>query len=257
MTRGRILVAHNSKAVRSILRRRTLAEAPDFIIDEVESADEVVSKLKSGVFDIVICDEMLTGSLTSDGIGALRSQCSLADIGYIFVVSEATSMGRKAELAMSGAHAFLDAKCTASDIAAAIATVFDPRNRRQFRRVCIPGTQARIHLANTDVGADVVNLSVAGMLCDFTCPTEFSSIILPGDVALRFPPDLELQPIDGIRARMLRLHVVSHRLDQVPERIRAAWQFIHVPNDSYAQLETALSLADEEAPPESRSLMAQ
>jgi hypothetical protein len=256
VTRGRILVAHNSRAVRSILRRRALAEAPDFLIDEVESADEVVLKLKSGAFDIVICDEVLAGPLRSDWIGTLSSQRELANIGYIFLISESTSPHRKEELAKSGAHAFLDARCTASDIAAAIATVFDPRSQRQFRRVCIPGTQASIHLGSIGIGADVVNISVAGMLCDFACPSEFGAIILPCDVALRFPADCEPETIDGIRARMLRLHVVSRNADQVPERVRAAWQFTHVPTDSYTRLDTVLSLADEEAPPESRSLMA-
>jgi DNA-binding NarL/FixJ family response regulator len=253
--RGRILVAHNSKAARSILRRRTLAEAPDFIIEEVDTADELVVRVGSGVFDIVICDELLAGSVKQGWIEQIHSQNRASSIGYIFLVSEATSSNRRDELATSGVHAFLDAQCTATDIAAAITSVFDPRNRRQFRRVCIPGSQAHVRSKGIEIRADIVNISVAGMLCDFSFPSLFDPMLLTCDVALRFPAEMDPELIDGIRTRLLRMQVVSRDTSQLPERIRAAWKFVHVPGDIYERLDNALGLADEEAPPESRSLL--
>lgn len=257
MTRGRILIAHNSKAVRSIMRRRTLAEAPDFLIDEVESADEFAKRVRDGAFDVVICDEAITGSQNYDWITDLLRPGAFSNIGYVFLVSEATTGERRKRLAQFGAHAFIDAKCTGSDIASAIDEVFDPRNHRQFRRVSIPGTQAKIRVGETDIGADVVNLSVAGMLCEFTCPAQFGVIVLLADISIRFPADLEATVVDGIRGRVLRIHVATRGAEHQPERVRAAWQFIHVPNDSVSQLDAVLALADDEAPPESRSLMAE
>ncbi|HEY5960848.1 MAG TPA: hypothetical protein VIV60_30040 [Polyangiaceae bacterium] len=253
-TRARILIAHNSRAVRSIVRRRTLAEAPDFLVEEAETADEVARRVVQGAFDIVICDEALIGSADRDWPDEVRRQSSLLRLSYIFIVSEATTALRRSELSEIGSHTFLDAKCTGADIASAIATVFDPRHRRVFRRVSIPGTHARIRAGRTEMGADVVNISVAGMLCDLSCPEDFAAIIQLNDISIRFPSEYDSEIVDGMRGRMLRLQVLSRHVDHTPERIRVAWQFVDVPKDTYNRLDLIVKYADDEAPPESRSL---
>lgn len=254
MARGRILIVHNSKAVRSILRRRTLAEAPDFVVDEAQSPEAAINQLEDGTFDLVICDEVLAGLPDSDWLSKWKHRNASVEHGYIFLVSEATTIERQGKLAQFGLHAFLDAQCTAGDIAKAIAAVYDPRHRRQHRRVSIPGAQARVGLAGATVSADIVNMSVAGMLCESHCPLQFGDIVLPAEVAISLPSYLDTSPIDCIHARVLRIQVVSRNDDNRPDRIRTAWEFFHVPDDTYRRLDAVMSIADEEAPPESRAL---
>jgi DNA-binding NarL/FixJ family response regulator len=236
------------------VKRRTLAEAPEFLVEEAESSDDLEHRIVNGAFDIVICDEALIGSSERQWMGDVKRQSNFLSLGYIFIISEVTSEERREDLSQLGTHTFLDAKCTGTDIATAIATVFDPRHRRVFRRVSIPGTHARIRVGAVDLGADVINVSVAGMLCELASPDDFNSLVHLADVAIRLPVDYDSEVIDGIRARMLRFQVVTRRANHAPERIRTAWQFIDVPKDSYGRLDMIVKTADDEAPPESRSL---
>jgi hypothetical protein len=115
--------------------------------------------------------------------------------------------------------------------------------------VSIYGGRAVVRLGTIGVGADSINFSEAGMLCEFRTPDELTQILAPADVRLTFPEPVGPCEIDGIRARLLRLYVVLRGADHTPERLRAAWQFFHVPHRSLETLRLAIEDADADVEP--------
>jgi hypothetical protein len=253
MMRGRMLIAHESRAVRSILRRRTLVEVPEFLIDEVESEEQALDALKGCSFDLLLCDEALVGPTGQTWRERLRRMGCTRSVGFVYLVSEVTSEARCRELAAEGDCAFIDASSSSTDIAVAIAQVFDPRHKRTHRRVSIYGGRAIVSLGAVGIGADIINFSEAGMLCEFRTPAQLAQILAPADVRLTFPEPVGPCEIDGIRARLLRLYVVLRGTDHSPERLRAAWQFFHVPHPSLEMLRRAIENADADVEPAPQS----
>jgi hypothetical protein len=248
-----MLIAHESRAVRSILRRRALADAPEFFIDEAETEERALAALAECAFDLVLCDETLVGQPGHTWKEQLLEIGCSRTVGFVYLVSEATTETRRKELAALGACAFIDASSSGTDIAFAIASVFDPRHRREHRRVSLPGSRATIRLGSGEFQADIVNFSEAGMLCEFQTPVEFAAILQPADVRIEFPEPIGPCAINGIRARMLRIYVVSRRADQWPERLRCAWQFFNVPQSSFQQLRGVIECAVDEVEPAPQS----
>ncbi len=250
---GRMLIAHGSRAVRTILRRRALAEAPEFAIVEVESEDEALDALSDCSFDLVVCDEAMVGARGQTWADRLLAMGCSRSIGFLYVVSEATSMSRRAELLGHGTSALIDATFSSADIGAAIARVFDPRRQRERRRVAIPGSRAFIRIGSRDVSSTIVNFSESGMLCEFATPPEFAPILYPSDVSISFPEYAGSFEVRGIRARVLRIYVVTHGADSWAERLRGAWQFINVPPPAAQILRQVIEQADaeDEAAPQS------
>lgn len=248
---SRMLIAHDSRAVRSILRRRTLAEAPEFQIDEVESDEEAIQALVDCSYDLVICDETFVGQPGNTWKGVLASRGCAKPLEFIYLVSESTTESRKQALAASGPCAFIDAACSSADIASAIGHVYDPRHSRVHRRVSVPGAKSIIRVGAANMQADMVNFSEAGMLCEFPTPANFGSILHATEVSLVFTTPQGRLDIDGIRARILRIYVVDRNVEHWPDRLRAAWQFVNVPPDSFQRLRTVVedAEADEEPAP--------
>lgn len=250
---GRMLIAHESRAVRSILRRRTLAEAPEFAIEEVQSDEEALAILAECSIDLVLCDETLVGRHGSHWKDQLRELGCTREPGFVYLISEGTTRARQAELLAYGACAFIDSASSAADILVAIEQVFDPRNHRAHRRVSIPGSQATIRAGMTTVFASVVNFSEAGMLCEFATPPNLAAIFGAVDVTLSFVDSAQSLEIDAIRARILRTYVVAHNAEHYPERLRGAWQFVNVPASGYDLLRRVVESAEIDAEPSPQS----
>lgn len=241
-----LLVVHDSRMARSLVRRLLLAEVPDFNIDEACDAKQAMEMLSERAYEVVICNEVLADGARRTLLESFHRCGSGATASYIFILSETTSPADKAELVHAGAQAFLQIPFTGEDVGEAIrGAMQNPRNRRAHRRVSIPDSYATIEFANVQVNADVVNLSMTGMLVDFDYEPKICDLFRFVSLELRLPTEYDFPRIGNIRARALRVRVLSHHGDRLPDRIRVGWEFLDLSDANTEKLVSVIQQADD------------
>jgi hypothetical protein len=120
---------------------------------------------------------------------------------------------------------------------------FNPRNRRRYDRLSIPGVEVDIHIDGQEVLGQVYNLSLRGMLCAFELPIEALDLLGPAVLDLRLGMRTPSLQAAGVQACLLRLSVDCHHDGLLPRLVRSAWKFVEVP----AQAEVVLAQVLEEA----------
>jgi hypothetical protein len=89
----------------------------------------------------------------------------------------------------------------------------------------------------------VVNFSEGGMLCDLAVPEgyDWSSTSL---VNLGFSINDKMYNVNGILSALSRLQVVDSNSDFTPKRVRLAFRFVSVPQDSHEILSQVIVLVE-------------
>jgi CheY-like chemotaxis protein len=70
MRQRKILIVHESKMIRNIIRNHLMAELEDVVTDFASSASEVFAKIQQTVFDVVICGNEMK---EADGISICQA----------------------------------------------------------------------------------------------------------------------------------------------------------------------------------------
>ena len=121
-----------------------------------------------------------------------------------------------------------------------------PRSKRIHARYSIPDTWAAIRFGDRDVRAEVVNISIDGILCELDCPHPAPDFMMPGRMSVRFPADYGKEVLRDIAVSLLRLTVRSWRADHAPNRASIVFRFHDMPGPYLAVLEAAFTKAGQD-----------
>jgi DNA-binding response OmpR family regulator len=187
-----LLVIHDSRTVRNIIKRQVLAEAPDLVVHDAGCHDEAKDMIKNQPFDIAICDDALSGI---DGLSLCldaKKQSLNPDIAFILLLAPTAAAHRVPLLERNGFANYLVSPFTQEQLVAQIAAVCDPRKKRMHRRISIPKCKA---LLKFDAKEYRLNLSISACPASYassatttTAETCFASLVSP----CAFPPNTAL-----------------------------------------------------------------
>jgi CheY-like chemotaxis protein len=241
-----LLVIHDSRTVRNIIKRQVLAEAPDLVVHDAGCHDEAKDMIKNQPFDIAICDDALSGI---DGLSLCldaKKQSLNPDIAFILLLAPTAAAHRVPLLERNGFANYLVSPFTQEQLVAQIAAVCDPRKKRMHRRISIPKCKALLKFDAKEYPAELINLSLSGFLCEFRYDDDCGDMFRLASITLCFPAEYGSAKIDNLWGAALRITVESHRSDHSPSRIRVAFMFVNPLDVSIATLNDILAKAEKD-----------
>lgn len=231
MSLRNILVVHEARSIRNMLKTYILSELNDVLVTEATSALEALQKLQEKKFEVVICSKQ---TLAMEGTSLLKKMCTSAtnqETPFIVVTSTGTEENMK-ELAGQGIQHCLISPFTPKDLRVKIDAACNPREWRTFDRFNIPGAKALIQLDQHTVEAEVINISIDGVLCDLTYRKEYTGFLKGMRLTIQFPSEYNHIQIKDIWCKLLRLNVLVWGVERfpiyIPEVVRAVWQFVEL-----------------------------
>ncbi|HHT9108224.1 MAG TPA: response regulator [Candidatus Wunengus sp. YC64] len=217
-----LLLVHGSGTTRSRLKSYILSELDDITISEVSSSQEAIQKCREQKFELVLCGKELPDL---NGLALYKKIQTLPinkEVSFILVTSTNTAENIK-ELLEQGITHYLVFPFTSKELRDKINSACDPRRWRAYERIHIPDAKAIIHTKYDDIEADIINISINGVACDFIYTSEHANLMGGTRITIKFPAEYNNVQVDNLPCRFLRLNALTWKPDGTPERIHAAW----------------------------------
>ncbi len=238
----RMLIVHEFKVMRQIVEKYSLAEMAEAEVESVASSREAVERLAAQKYDIVLCALEMAGL---DGLGVrdkMRASPLNQNTPFVILTSTDTEAQQR-RLAEQGVEHALIIPFSALELRGMVTHLTNLRQRRSHARFNIPGAMAEIHFGQNHISAEVVNISLNGLLCNLTYPEKEPNLLEACQITVNFPPDYGQARAADIIGSLVRLNVLSWRGDHSPEQLRAAWKFVDTPPAAAKTLEMTLETA--------------
>jgi DNA-binding response OmpR family regulator len=223
-----ILVVHEAKSIRNMLKTYILSEFNDTSVIEASSAAEGLQRLGEQEYAVIICSKQALGIEGTTLYAKMRNSSLNNDTPFLVSTSTSSEENIK-ELAKHGIEHYLISPFTPKELRTKIDSVCNPREWRTHERFSIPGTKA---IANAE--ASVVNVSINGIACDLAYKKEYTDLMEGRPLTIRFSPELNGIQIKNVWCKFLRSNVLVWGVNcypiYVPELIRVVWQFIDLPD---------------------------
>jgi two-component system invasion response regulator UvrY len=161
----RILIADNYKIVRIGLKQILVKEYPSAIIEEAGDTVELVKKVLTGKWDIVICDLNLPGR---NGLDALKEIKQTAPKLPVLIMSMYPEDQYALRVLKAGASGYLDKSSIDQELIKAIRTALlgkrfiNPSIAEKLAEAFFSGTDLPSHTLLSDREFDVFKLLAAG-----------------------------------------------------------------------------------------------
>ncbi|MBM4056079.1 MAG: response regulator [Planctomycetes bacterium] len=234
MRMRKILIVHETRILRTLLKTYLISELNDVVVIEALTAAEALENFKEQKFEAILCGMQFK---KTDGVHIfkeLRKEETNKDTPFIII----TSTGSKeniAHLKENGIQHYLISPFTAIELREKINTVCDPRQWRTHDRISIPGAKAVISMNNDTIEADVINMSLEGILCDITCTKSYNDLLNSTHITVIFPPQFENTKIKILWCKLLRVNVFSwnevYFPKCTPEHMRVVWQIVKMSDE--------------------------
>lgn len=244
MITRQLLIIHESRVIRNLLKGYVLAELDDVTPLEATSGEEAERIVNKERIDIILCAAYL-----KDGEGfELQSKLHASERGATipFIVFTSTAaVEHISELKSRGVKHYLVTPFTSTELRTLIDEVFDPRRLRQQARYNIPGSQAIVHFENQNIVADIINLSVSSAFCEFVLPAGRAELLESIYISIRFPPEFDDVLISDIYCKLLSIKTISWHANDAPDVIRVVWLFKNLSQRNKAMFSNVLDKVEE------------
>jgi len=222
MSMRNLLLVHGSGTTRYRLKSYILSELEATNISEASSSQEALRKLQGQKFDLIVCGKELPDL---NGLALYKKIQTLSannELPFVLVTFTSTPENVK-EISDHGIEHYLVFPFTSRELRDKINSACDPRRWRAHERIHIPETKAIIHTKYDDIEADIINISLHGVACDFIYTSEHGNLMGGTRITIKFPAEYNSVQISNLPCRFLRLNVLTWKPDGAPERMHAAW----------------------------------
>jgi CheY-like chemotaxis protein len=241
----KLLLVHPIRSTRGLVKKYIFSELSDIEISEAQSGSEAASALKAGSFNVIIATtelkdmslaEFRRGLLTAMPNGALP----------LIVISESESLHARNQLVEQGFDRVVQIRLRPSDLIHTINAVCDPRTWRKDTRYHLTNVNAVIEAQDRHAEATLINISKGGILVELAC--EQPALLMGGQIRIGLSIDLNdgHGTIDGLTARLSRIEVLDWESAGKPNRMRATFIFVDLPDGPKGKLDELLKMAGEE-----------
>ncbi len=243
MSCRKILLVYGAEQVGDLVRRFLQAEMSDLEFDEAGSADGALVRLREEKYNLVLCARGVDDQLDPQQLSArMRADTHNSETPFLILTRRTENQDFLA-LVRQGLGHFLPMPFTPRELADQVNAAADPRAQRRSERVHLPGTEATIHFGESDVRAQVINLSGEGMLCEFPCLEKCGNLVVSVKATIHLSSEAGGKDLGPLPARLLRLNVLRFRENEQPASVRAAYHFYALPPAATVTLNRALGQA--------------
>jgi CheY-like chemotaxis protein len=245
MKKRRILIIHEQGTFRTIIRRALNAEVPDVDLHTASSAQEAIELLEKEFFDMVIsANEM--AHMNGTGIyEKMMASGRHKSTGFLLLTSKLDEQNKKifAEKSITNV---LKMPFMAGQLAHQVENLSKPSEWRQHKRYEMPEALVRINLGKKVIQANIVNLSLGGLLCDLKAQAgsipEYSKVY---PLNITIPDFFEAYSVN-VKAYLLRQAALHWLEPPIVDVIQSAWRFAEVSDSDQEVLDEILQKASED-----------
>ena len=217
-----LLIVHGSEITRNCLESYILSELDDIAISEVSSSREAIQTCQEQKFELVLCGKELPDL---NGLALYKKIQTLPinkEVAFILVTSTNTAENIK-EILEHGIIHYLVFPFTSKELRDTINLACDPRRLRAYERIHIPDAQAIIHTEDGEIEANIINISINGVACNFVYSSEHSNLLGSTHITIKFPAEYNSVQVSNLPCRFLQLNVLTWKPDGTPERVHTTW----------------------------------
>ncbi len=187
-----VLIIHNSKPEREMLREFVMVDSGSIQIREVKNESEAEQILRQQHFDIILSSVILDGfkELVEGGT-------------HIIILLPDESEEQLARMAEQGLTNYQVFPTGGEDLQDKLNSVTRDGVSRKHPRYDVPGTRIMFHHDNSDLEGRVLNISEGGFLCEIVLDASSGDIIRDIPVTIKFPKKLGHRIIANIRCSFL------------------------------------------------------
>lgn len=240
-----ILLIHETKMIRTVIRSYILSEMSDVAIEEFSSAQKSVKAFDNTHYDIVFAGRKMKAMDCITLISHMRNSTMNEATPFVIVSSGEMSEEIQGELE-EGRDFYLTMPFKPNHLSDLIDKLSDPRRLRKHQRVSIAGTLAQLHLENGDVEGDIVNISKGGILCDVINREGYNDLLRDLNMSLLFPMRHDHAVIRDIWCKLLRIVVLTWGHNNYPDRLRIVWEFVSMDDNERNKLNNLIDSTSKE-----------
>ncbi|MCP4154752.1 MAG: response regulator [bacterium] len=221
MKKRRILVIHENGVIRSIIKRTLTAELQDVELYPVSSARAGVKDLEKESYDMVICANEMADLNGAEILKIMRGGEKHKKTGFLLLTSKLDKQNRQSFME-SGVTEVLKMPFEAGELTRYVETLSIPRDWRRHRRIEIPDIRMLIQQEKKTIPAQVVNISLGGMLSNLMLKDGVPEFSRYYQLFIQFPENYESVAVmaKGYIVRQAALHWLA---PPEPESLQVAW----------------------------------
>ena len=236
----RILILDNSGSMRRIIRTMILANINDAEVREAHDYQQAIEIVGKQAVNLVLFSRESSKPDWLNFISRSREEGAVVQ----FVLFTSRRHGNNLEdLKNAGVSEQLFIPCKPEELADVVTRLCSPRVLRAARRYYIPGAVAVLEQGVNKLESSIINFSKGGLLCE-TDFVQWYNWTAPVMITLNFPLNGEDVLAGGLLSATARLNVVESNSDFTPKRLRLAFRFVTVPEETGSILDTVFSYAE-------------
>lgn len=224
MKQRKILIIHEIRMIRLLLKRYILSELNDATTFEAESGEEALAIINKQGIDTILCSLDLPDMNGKDVLEKRKQSDLNRNTPFIMIFPDNAEVDPQ-KLSSEGIEHYLNPPFNAKALSTKIDSVCNPKQWRSEERLHLPGTKAIINLANSSIETSVTNISTAGILCDLRYSEKMVDVLKSAYITIRFSEKYGGVEIKNILCKMLRMNVLTWNEDFTPIQLHAVWCF--------------------------------
>lgn len=244
MNHRKLLIVHDSRVIRNLLKGYVLAELDDVQPLEAGSVEEAEELALIQKIDAVLCGLFLRDYDGYDLRAKIRST-PLNSKTPVIIFTSMTADKDINELKAQGVVHYLRAPFSSSELREMINQACDPRKARKLQRYSIPGTKVVIHFNRQEIEADVINLSLNSVFCEFRLPTLTAELLDGVYLSIRFSQEFDHTLIENVYCKMLSIRTMNWDSEDKPDKIRVVWLLQDLSRDNLDLYSRVLDIVEE------------
>ncbi len=229
-----LIIMDSSASMRRIIRTMIQATVNDAVVSEARDAEEARGLIEDAHYHLVIFSRE---SSDKKWLEFAQKRLALPEgqrTNFILFTSS-KKQDYFEEIKRYWIEEYLTIPCAANDLGELITRICTPFSLRKARRYSVPDAIASLEQGSNSFAAEVINFSEGGVLCELDAPAQLNWF-MPAMISMEFNLDGATLKVAGLYSVARRLMVVEANPDYSPRRIRLAYRFISVPEESKKQL---------------------
>jgi CheY-like chemotaxis protein len=236
----KILLIHDFRTVRT-MQQHVLAEFSDAAVDWFTSPLDASMILQNNKYDLIMCGMDMSNM---NGIAFQKHVAAGINQATPFIIMTSSDSKEQQDLlAQHGIQNILKTPCTSLQLRTTIDKVLNPRSIRAHTRYCIPDARALIAFDDKEVTADIINISISGILCELDSPEPAEKLMLARRMSILFPDEYGKAVARDITPILLKLTVKSWRDDKTIQRVSMVFKFDSLHKDAARIMEQVFEKA--------------
>lgn len=241
----KLLLIHPSRSARGLIKKYIFSELNDTEIHEAHNGKNGLEMLNAEKFDIILSIDRLKD------ISIQKFRTELDQTGSngqkpLIIITENESENICNVLAESGFERVVPIRIRPSELILKINEACNPRAWRKDTRYHIPNVKVLINTPTAAIEANLINLSMGGLLVEFG--TQMPDEIMKGNLnaAMQIPFENSIFKIEDLDCKLLRIEIVDWSPDSTPAIMRATFIFKNLATGLKNKLAELIQMAEQD-----------